>query len=200
MTQQRSINTQEQIMAAAVDLFCRLGYDAAGVAEICAQAGVSKGAFYHHFPSKKALFLAIMDQWLDGINLQLSAMRETGKPVSKSLRDMADAVGSIFSVASGQLPMFMEFMVQASRDQAVWDASIAPYQAYQTRFVQMLKEGKTDGSIQPEIDEQAAAWVLIAFAVGVLLQGIVLPDRADWKDITQIGMGMIVDGLQRSNK
>ena len=75
MTQQRSLDTREQIMTAAAELFCRTGYDATGVAEICSQAGVSKGAFYHHFPSKKDLFLAIVDKWLQGVNNLLSTMR-----------------------------------------------------------------------------------------------------------------------------
>ncbi len=200
MTQIRSENTREQIMAAAIDLFCRSGYDAAGVAEICSQAGVSKGAFYHHFPSKKSLFLAIMDHWLLGISAQLEAFRTLGKPVPQSMQEMANAIGAIFTVASGQLPMFMEFMVQASRDQTVWDATIAPYQTYQSQFAQMLADGKREGSIREELDVQSAAWVLIAFSVGVLLQGVVLPETADWKIIAQTGMRMLMDSMQRSSQ
>jgi len=200
MTQIRSENTREQIMAAAIDLFCRSGYDAAGVAEICSQAGVSKGAFYHHFPSKKSLFLAIMDHWLLGISAQLEAFRTLGKPVPQSMQEMANAIGAIFTVASGQLPMFMEFMVQASRDQTVWDATIAPYQTYQSQFAQMLADGKREGSIRAELDVQSAAWVLIAFSVGVLLQGVVLPETADWKIIAQTGMRMLMDSMQRSSQ
>jgi len=187
-------------MAAAIDLFCRSGYDAAGVAEICSQAGVSKGAFYHHFPSKKSLFLAIMDHWLLGISAQLEAFRTLGKPVPQSMQEMANAIGAIFTVASGQLPMFMEFMVQASRDQTVWDATIAPYQTYQSQFAQMLADGKREGSIREELDVQSAAWVLIAFSVGVLLQGVVLPETADWKIIAQTGMRMLMDSMQRSSQ
>ena len=200
MTQIRSENTREQIMAAAIDLFCRSGYDATGVAEICSQAGVSKGAFYHHFPSKKSLFLAIMDHWLLGISTQLEAFRTPGKPVPQSLQEMANAIGAIFTATSGQLPMFMEFMVQASRDQTVWDATIAPYQTYQSQFAQMLADGKREGSIRAELDVQSAAWVLIAFSVGVLLQGVVLPETADWKIIAQTGMRMLMDSMQRSSQ
>jgi AcrR family transcriptional regulator len=198
MTQLRSENTREQILAAAINLFCRAGYDATSVAEICSQAGISKGAFYHHFPSKKALFLAIMDQWLQGINTRIAAFQEPGKSIPQTMRDMTSAMGAIFSDAGGQLPMFMEFMVQASRDQTIWDATIAPYQTYQSRFSEMLREGKKEGSFQSELDEQAAAWVLIAFFVGVLLQGVVMPDTADWKNIAQEGMHMFMDSMQRS--
>jgi len=37
------------------------GYAAVGVQEICDQAGVNKGSFYHFFPSKQALVLAVIE-------------------------------------------------------------------------------------------------------------------------------------------
>ena len=200
MTQQRSEDTRKQIMTAAVKVFCHSGYDAAGVAEICSQAGVSKGAFYHHFPSKKTLFLAIMQQWLAEVDNRLNILQQPNVPVSDALLQMTHTIGTVFTDASGQLPMFLEFMVQASRDKTVWEATIAPYQAYQSRFAQMLEEGKTEGSIREGEDAQAAAWVLIAFAVGMLLQGVVLPDTADWETIAGRGMGMLVESMQRSKK
>ncbi len=61
--QHRSEETITQIMAAAIHLFSNSGYEAASVADICARAEISKGAFYHHFPSKQTLFLAIVEQW-----------------------------------------------------------------------------------------------------------------------------------------
>jgi AcrR family transcriptional regulator len=198
MAQQRSENTREQVMAAAVELFCRLGYDACGVAQICETAGISKGAFYHHFPSKKALFLAIMDRWLQSIDERIAGFRTPGSSVPRVMQAMTGAMESIFTDASGQLPMFMEFMVQASRDQAVWEATIAPYRIYQTQFARMLAEGKDEGSIRVDLDEQAAAWVLIAFLVGTLLQGEVMPEAADWKLVVKTGMRMFLDSVQRS--
>src|ERR1700748_498208 len=39
------------------------GYAATSVGEICARAGVSKGAFFHHFPSKEALAVSAADRW-----------------------------------------------------------------------------------------------------------------------------------------
>lgn len=41
----------------------RKGYAATSVDEICAAAGVTKGAFFHHFGSKEALGVAAAEQW-----------------------------------------------------------------------------------------------------------------------------------------
>jgi len=79
-------------------------------------------------------------------------------------------------------------------------AGIAPYQSYQSRFADMLELGKLEGSIHENEDAQASAWILIAFAVGVLLQGVVMPQSADWETIAGHGMAMLVDSMQRSNE
>ena len=60
--QQRGRETRLRLLDAALVCFAKRGYDAAGVAEICRHAGVSKGAFYHHYRGKQALFLALLNQ------------------------------------------------------------------------------------------------------------------------------------------
>jgi AcrR family transcriptional regulator len=51
-----------RILDAAYDLFQQQGYNASSVHEIAARAGVSGGAFHHHFPTKKALGLAVIQE------------------------------------------------------------------------------------------------------------------------------------------
>ncbi|WP_045825568.1 TetR/AcrR family transcriptional regulator [Teredinibacter turnerae] len=51
-----NIETRERLLETALNLLWRRNYNAVGVNEICKQAGVTKGSFYHHFESKAALF------------------------------------------------------------------------------------------------------------------------------------------------
>ena len=44
---------REEILDCALDLFARQGYDATSVNQLIECAGISKGAFYHHFSSKE---------------------------------------------------------------------------------------------------------------------------------------------------
>ena len=184
-------------MDAAVQQFSRTGYEAAAVNDICQSAGVSKGAFYHHFPSKQQLFLAIIEDWLKTIDAQLFTQAGDVGNVPQSLNRMAKMLGFVFEAASGQLPMFLEFMVQASRDQAVWDATIAPYRRYQGLFEEMIEKGQGEGSIRPEVNAQTTSWVLISLAVGILLQGVIDPNMADWNEVTRSGVQMILESIQR---
>jgi len=59
--QQRSEETRTKIMDSAIKLFSTRGFNTASVDDICEEAGISKGAFYHHFESKQALILALLD-------------------------------------------------------------------------------------------------------------------------------------------
>lgn len=56
---QRSAHTQARLLAAAGALFARHGYAATPTDAILAQAGVQRGALYHHYADKAALFEAV---------------------------------------------------------------------------------------------------------------------------------------------
>ena len=197
--QKRSEETRSRILDAAIDLFAHEGYDASGVAQICQAAGVSKGAFYHHFPSKQSLFLAILEDWLTGIDAQLFSSAILSGDVPASIQDMAETLGFVLNEASGRLPIFMEFMVQASRDKAVWDSAIQPYRRYQDRFADLIASGQESGSIRENVDPRIAARVLVSLAVGILLQAVVDPESANWDRVTREGISMITQSMKRSS-
>jgi AcrR family transcriptional regulator len=52
--------TRQALLAASREIFARVGYQAAGIEAISRAARVTRGAFYHHFEDKKALFDAVV--------------------------------------------------------------------------------------------------------------------------------------------
>jgi AcrR family transcriptional regulator len=54
-----------ELLTAALRIFARRGYREAGVDEIAAEAGYSKGALYWHFSGKEELLLALLDERID---------------------------------------------------------------------------------------------------------------------------------------
>lgn len=57
-----SSNTKQTILNVASDLIWRYSYSSVSVDDICKAANIKKGSFYHFFPSKVDLAIAVMDE------------------------------------------------------------------------------------------------------------------------------------------
>ncbi len=58
-------DARERLLTAALGLIRAKGYSATSVDELCAAAGVTKGAFFHHFKSKDDLAIAAAEHWTE---------------------------------------------------------------------------------------------------------------------------------------
>jgi AcrR family transcriptional regulator len=193
--QPRAEETRSHLLEAAAVCFGQQGYNAASVAEICHQAGVSKGAFYHHFSSKHELFLQLMDSWLVELNERLDGARVGAVTVPEALMSMVEGAEPVFQMADQYIPIFVEFNIQASRDPAVWSAAMEPHRRYHTFFAELFEAGVAEGSLN-RIDSAVASRVLVSLALGLLLQGMINPDREDWAQVAKEGVRMLLDGLR----
>jgi len=63
--------TREHLVEVATGLFATQGYDSTSIEAVMRASGVSKGALYHHFPGKDALFEAVMDRTTERIDTAL---------------------------------------------------------------------------------------------------------------------------------
>lgn len=199
MAQKRSLETREKIKKAAADLFNQAGYDETSVDGICREAGVSKGAFYHHYPSKQTVFLALLEDWLGSLNSGLEALRGLQVDPARALVRMTEIIPSILESAEGRVPIFLEFWARSCREPQLWVEATAPLEKYREYFKSILKEGTTSGKL-PEVDPETASSVILAFALGILLQGILNPKGEDWGRVGKEGMQAIMEGMTRRSK
>ena len=82
---ERRTATRAAILAAATDLFGTQGFAATSVDQIATAAGVAKGAVYHHFPTKEAVFEAVFEE----------ASEVLARDVMTASRDARDVLASI---------------------------------------------------------------------------------------------------------
>jgi AcrR family transcriptional regulator len=194
--QQRGEETRSNILAAAAAGFAENGYDATGVAEICRRADVSKGAFYYHFSSKQDLFLELLARWLSVLDEQLEEVRAEDASVPDQLLDMTRMIRQVFHVAEHQLPIFLEFWTKAARDPTVWEATIAPYRRYRAFFANLIEAGVTEGTLR-SVEPDTTARIIVSLAVGLVVQGLLDTEGADWGHVAEAGMQMLLQGMEK---
>ena len=190
--QQRSEETRAKIIESAIKLFSTRGFNIASVDDICKEAGISKGAFYHHFESKQALFLSLLDGWLETIDTAIEASKS--KTVPETFIQLTEAFPYIFATAGEGLPMFLEFWLQASRDEKIWQVSITPYRRYHKYFTALIKKGVEEGSFV-EVEPEVASRLIVSTAMGLLLQSLLDPKGAKWEKVAKESSDMLVNSL-----
>lgn len=194
--QERGEDTREKILSVALKLFSERGFDATGVAEICEQAGLSKGAFYHHFPTKQAVFLNMVDTFLKGLDQDLLSMPEGSMTtVPELLRHMARRTEEIFSLANGRLSIFLEFWAQARKEPEVWSRTVEPFRRYREMFATLIRKGIHEGTLR-KVDPDAAGSALVSLAVGVVLQGVVDNQGAKWHEVMMSSVELLLSGME----
>jgi AcrR family transcriptional regulator len=65
--------TRGQLIEVATRLFAEHGYEGTSIEAVLSAAGVSRGALYHHFPGKEALFEAVVVAVSDQVTVDLAA-------------------------------------------------------------------------------------------------------------------------------
>ena len=65
LTKRPMASARRKLLDAALSVIRTKGYAATTIDELCAEAGVAKGSFFHHFKTKEALGVAAAEYWSD---------------------------------------------------------------------------------------------------------------------------------------
>ena len=178
-----SNDTRQRILNVARDLIYRHSYAEIGVAQICADAGVSKGSFYHFFPGKRDLTLAVLDLGFDELKRELmdKAFATDVPPMQRLQRfvDQVIAFQSAMHSNTGAVPgcQFGNMAAEQATQDEVLRNKVATLLARQRAAIgaalqQAVEQGDIagpDGRRDAGIDVDATAAAMLAYVEGVLL-------------------------------
>jgi TetR/AcrR family transcriptional repressor of nem operon len=169
------IDTRSRIIAAAKTRFHSRSYANVGIQEICTGAGVQKGSFYHFFPSKRDLVLAVIDEfadeWAHGF---VAEAFDAALPPMERIDYLIDAAyfwqKSIKQVHGRMLGcIFGNLTLEVSTQDDILRAKLlAIFARAKSRFEQALREAVAEGTIAP-LDAGLTAEAMLAYLEGVIL-------------------------------
>jgi AcrR family transcriptional regulator len=185
---ERSATTRAALVAAARELFARDGYAATGREAIVERAGVTRGAMYHHFADKEALFRAVFEQ------IEAEVMARAAEAAMTVPPD--DPLGQLRAGSLGYLDVALDPAVQriclldapSVLSPAVRQEVVDTYAAGLVREV--LRAAVASGALRPQPLEPLTHLLLAALHEAALYVA-----RADDQAAARAEVGVTVENL-----
>ena len=151
--------TVQLILDTATRLFLQKGYDETTLQDIIDATKLSKGAIYHHFASKEAILIAVVDRMGDFNSAVLAEIRDRkGLTGAEKLRELFRT--SMTLSFQGKILHMLPFLIENPKFMALQMQSILG-EAAPDYILPILKEGIADGSIRADYPEQLAEVLLL---------------------------------------
>ena len=169
-------NKRQQILAAAVRVFARQGYDAARVGDVAKEAGVAYGLVYHYFGSKEAVLEAVFREAWGRLLAAVALAEATGTTAAEQL----SLVVKIVLRAWRDDPDLVRLLVrEITRSPHIQDELDEIGQAFAS-LERIVVRGQAEGTFRAELDPKLAAWMLYGALEEVLTGWVLgqLPDDA----------------------
>ena len=148
--------TREQLIEVATRLFAEKGYEDTSIEDVLAAAGVSRGALYHHFAGKDALFGAVVESVENRVMADLAAAAGDVPDAVDRLRVLAltwigmavDPVIQRITLLDAPSVLGIEHWLDPDQQQAL------------TAMKALLREVSENGRLAPELVDPFASMIL----------------------------------------
>jgi len=168
-------DTKQRLLDSAQKLFYARSYEDVGVQEICREADVKKGSFYHFFPSKRDLTIAMLDaSWEEFRETVLPALFARDIPPLQRLERFLDMqydhhkavkaqTGHVLGCPYGNLAGEM-----SSQDEAIRERVLRIFRDLETPIEEALADAIAAGDLE-KLDTRATAAAMVAYIEGLTL-------------------------------
>ncbi len=185
LKQQRAIATRDALLEAAAQVFARLAYAEARLRDISEQSGISEGALYFHYGTKREIAAAVLAAQQERMTTVLTDVLESSSSGLDKLRSLAARLAELIAndvIVQGGIRL------AGQPNPELVDQAREPYFEWIRIGRSLILEGIDDGSIRPETNVESAAEIVNALFVGSqMLSGLSdswasLPRRVDTLD------------------
>lgn len=162
--------TREALLEAARTLFLRQGYTATGIDEICAAAGITKGALFHYFESKEALGGAALERWVsDGLQAFGSGQYLNEPEPLKRALGLVDFAIEMSQIGPPGCLVGIFTQELAPSNQTVRTACADSFTVMRESFERLIAEAKAAHAPKAAFDAKSVAQHMLAVLQGSLI-------------------------------
>ncbi len=163
--------TRLKLLEAAFSEIHRNGFQAASLAQILSDTGLTKGALYHHFPDKKALGLAVIEEAIRPrlSSIMFDPLRDTDRPLSamQSLLAAKAAENDPWVVALG-CPLNNLIQEMSPIDEEFRLRLNSLFQDWVETVKQSLLRGQASGEVIKSVDASETAFFIVSALEGCI--------------------------------
>jgi AcrR family transcriptional regulator len=186
------------IRKAAYKCFAQRGYHGTTIDDICEACGLSKGSFYWYFKSKSEVFVDILETWAIEVEGEMARQFRSAMQAEQPFVAIAQALAREARRSRRIVPIWVEFIAEASRDADARKALSSFYRRLQRVLTELL-ELALDDSFSPAEVSAAASTALAGF-FGLLCQEVANPDEAAFEGVMLGMMGTFERLATRRNE
>jgi AcrR family transcriptional regulator len=196
MEMQNKIDRKKQILEAALKIFIKKGYAKTTMDDIVGLSGLSKGALYHYYKSKKDLFLDLIDHWevytfknfyqkSSKYNSASNTIRLFGQNVLKTLKNK-----KIAYLAE------VEFLSLSNHDLDIKHRSQLLYDKLLNLFEKVVAKGIKQGEFK-ELDIRTTAMFIIAVFQGINWFAIFEENSVSAESYIENSIDLIINSISK---
>ena len=161
------IDKKNQILDAALQIFVKKGYSETRMDDIVKASGMSKGAIYHHYSSKKELFLELIDFWEAYCFPNILDKKYINKSASGKLREIVKDIIFTFKDKKYVFLAELEIWSLSNHDESVRNKTKLLYMNLLKLFSDIIKDG-IESSEFKNINVKIAALSIMTSIQGVI--------------------------------
>jgi AcrR family transcriptional regulator len=163
--------TRQTLLEAAFAEIHRNGFQAASLAQILADTGLTKGALYHHFPDKKALGLAVLEEVIRPrlAEMMFEPLADTRQPLAamQALLAAKAVEDDPYAVKLG-CPLNNLMQEMSPVDESFRMHLNEVFEAWVGVMAAALERGKTAGEVRRDVDAEATAFFIVSALEGCI--------------------------------
>lgn len=177
---ERSAETQGLIMQATLECILQKGIRETSTVDVAKQAGVSRGALLHHYPTKESLMHAALERLLSD---EITNVQQIASDVNEGKIDFDTFLQAMWEHFAGDLFMItLEYLTTARTDQAIRDV-LTPLAAHYNESMEQIWEQLIDHT-ESSKERRIALNATLCMLRGMAAQSI-------WRDDPVLFQGML---------